>query len=127
MADGEWQVTGGAVGTVTYEWMPGGYFLLQRVALEHDGHRIRGLEVIGNLRPFGEGPSEHVHSRFYDNTGDTLDYVYELDGDTLHIWAGEKGSPARFSGTFDETGRALTGTWVYPSGGYESTMTRIDE
>ena len=24
----------------------------------------------------------------------TLDYVYEVDGDTLTIWGGEKGSPA---------------------------------
>jgi hypothetical protein len=27
-------VTGGAEGTVTYEWMAGGFFLLQRVDLE---------------------------------------------------------------------------------------------
>src|SRR5690606_20978145 len=27
---GHWDVTGEAVGTVTYEWLEGGYFLLQR-------------------------------------------------------------------------------------------------
>ncbi|HYJ72210.1 MAG TPA: hypothetical protein VE265_06990, partial [Actinomycetota bacterium] len=68
-----------------------------------------------------------IRSRFYDTTGDTLDYVYELDGDTLTIWGGEKGSPAYFRGTFSAHGDTLTGEWVYPGGGgYQSTSTRLD-
>lgn len=123
---GTWRVTGGAEGTVTYEWMDGGYFLLQRVALEQFGQTVTGIEVIGQLRPFGEQPSPDVRSRFYDSTGNTLDYVYELDGETLYIWAGEKGSPAYFKGTFTDGDTVMAGTWVYPGGGgYESTMTRI--
>jgi len=122
---GTWRVTGGAEGTVRYEWMDGGFFLLQHVRLEQYGQQVTGTEVIGHLRPFGEEPSEHVHSRFYDSAGNTLDYVYELAGDTLHIWAGEKGSPAYFTGTFADGDRALDGAWVYPGGGgYESRMTR---
>lgn len=46
-----------------------------------------------------------------------MDYVYELDGDVLTIWAGEKGSPAYMRATFDESGDVLTGGWVYPGGG----------
>ncbi|MPV38085.1 hypothetical protein [Georgenia subflava] len=123
---GTWTVTGGAEGTVTYEWMDGGYFLLQRVELEQYGEKTSGLEVIGRLRPFMEEPSEHVHSRFYDSQGNTLDYVYELDGDELTIWAGQHGSPAYFRGRFDEDGTVLDGSWVYPGGGgYDSTMTRV--
>ena len=101
---GTWAVSRRRRGTVTYEWMEVGYFLLQRVHLEQFGQQIEGLEVIGDLRPFGEEPSADVHSRFYDTTGNTLDYVYGLDGDTLRIWAGEKGSPAYYSGTFDDGG-----------------------
>ncbi|MBB4958356.1 hypothetical protein [Micromonospora polyrhachis] len=124
---GTWTVSGGAVGTVTYEWMAGGYFLIQRVDLEQYGQRIHGVEMIGHLRPFGEQPSADVYSRFYDSTGNTLDYVYELDGDTLHIWGGEKGSPAKFTGTFTDGDRVMDGAWVYPGGGgYPSTMTRTD-
>lgn len=124
---GTWAVSGGATGTVSYEWMDGGYFLLQRVELEQFGQRVTGLEVIGNLRPFGEEPSDDVHSRFYDRTGNTFDYVYQLDGDTLHIWAGERGSPAKFTGTFAADGRLNHGAWEYPGGGgYESRMTRTD-
>ena len=124
---GTWTVTGGAPGTVTYEWMAGGFFLLQHIDLEQDGQKVHGLEVIGQLRPYGEGPSEDVHSRYYDSTGGTLDYVYELDGDTLTIWFGEKGSPAKFIGTFADGDRVMDGGWEYPGGGgYPSTMTRAD-
>jgi hypothetical protein len=52
--------------------------------------------------------------------------MYELEGDTLTIWAGEKGSPAYYKGTFSDDGDTVVGDWVYPgSGGYESTMTRV--
>jgi hypothetical protein len=122
---GDWTVSGGTTGTVRYEWMDGGYFLLQRVRMDHDGREIKGLEVIGNERPFGAGPGEDLKSRFYDSEGNTLDYVYELEGDTLTIWGGEKGSPAYFRGTFSDGDTRMEGAWVYPGGGgYESTMTR---
>jgi hypothetical protein len=103
---GAWRVTGGAEGTVRLEWMQGGFYLVQHVELEQDGQRIGGIEVVGHLRPFDEPPSQAIHSRFYDSTGNTLDYVYELDGDTLTIWAGEKGSPAYYRGTFSPDGNS---------------------
>ena len=122
---GTWDVNGGAPGTVRYEWMEGGYFLVQHVELEQFGQRIVGMEVIGNLRPFGEPASADVHSRFYDTAGNTFDYVYAVEGDTLWIWAGERDSPAFFRGTFAEGDRVVTGAWVFPGGGgYDSTMTR---
>lgn len=125
---GTWTISGGAQGTAAYEWMEGGFFLLQRVQLEQYGQQITGLEVIGKLRSFGEEPSEHLHSRFYDSQGNTLDYVYELSVDTLMIWAGEKGSPAYFEGRFNDNDTVMSGEWVYPGGGgYESTMTRLPE
>ncbi|MDA4892346.1 hypothetical protein PFZ55_36295 [Streptomyces sp. MS2A] len=121
---GEWTVTGGAEGIVRYEWMAGRHFLLQHVELEQFGERVVGLEVIGHLHPFGEPAGTDVVSRFYDSQGNTLDYTYELEGDTLTIWGGPKGSPAYFRGEFrDDT--VMDGAWVYPGGGgYASTMTR---
>ena len=123
---GRWRIAGGAVGRVTYRWMEGGHFLIQDFDLLQDGHTIRGIEIIGHLRPFGEGPSEDLRSRVYDNQGNTLDYVYEMDGDTLTIWGGEKGSPAYFKGKFTDADHN-EGEWVYPGGGYKSTMTRDKE
>lgn len=93
---GTWQQSGNHLtGTTAYEWMEGGHFLLQRFDFTTlDGRKISGTEIIGHERPFGAEPSEDVKSRVYTNTGDTLDYVYELEGDTLTIWGGERGSPA---------------------------------
>jgi hypothetical protein len=123
---GTWAVLGDARGTVTYEWMEGGFFLLQRVDLEQDGQPIRGVEIIGHDQPFGDGPSDEIRSRYYDNAGNTLDYVYELECDTLTIWAGDKGSPVYYRGVFSTDGTTLTGHWFYPGGGgYDSTAIRI--
>ncbi|SCG63651.1 hypothetical protein [Micromonospora zamorensis] len=122
---GTWSVTGGAEGTVRYEWMAGRFFLLQQVELNQFGQSVTGLEVIGNLRPFGEPVGVDVVSRFYDATGNTFDYVYELVDDKLIIWAGAKGSPAYYEGTFSADDTTVTGEWTYPGGGgYASTMTR---
>ncbi len=123
---GTWILSGETDGKVTYEWMEGGFFLMQRVDMEHDGHRITGLEIIGQLRPFGEEPSSDIRSRFYSSSGDTLDYVYELQGNTLTIWGGERGSPAYYRGMLSEDGNVCAGAWVFPGGGgYTTTMTRV--
>ncbi|MET8335356.1 hypothetical protein ABZV14_14240 [Streptosporangium canum] len=124
---GSWRVSGGVEGTVTYRWLDGGFFLIQDVEMEQYGQRIAGFEVIGREKPFGaEKAGEDIKSRFYDSQGNTFDYVYELDGDILTIWGGEKGSPAYYRGTFSADGDAVSGAWVYPGGGgYDSSMTRI--
>jgi hypothetical protein len=124
---GVWEVSGGVLGEVSYEWMEGAFFLIQHVNFEHYGQRIEGIEIIGHERPFGAQPSEEIKSRFYSNTGDTLDYVYELEGDTLTIWGGEKGSAAYYRGIFSDDGDTLTGAWHYPGGGgYEAISTRVE-
>ena len=123
---GTWEMSGGAQGKVTFEWMEGGFFLIQHVDLEQYGQRIKGLEIIGHERQFGAEPSEDIKSRFYSSTGATLDYVYELEGDTLTILGGEKGSPAYYRGTFGDDGDTLSGAWHYPGGGgYEAISTRV--
>lgn len=120
---GSWSVSGDTAGTVTYEWAEGGFFLFQHVELGG----TRGLEVIGHEKKFGEEPSEDIRSRYYGfHEGETLDYTYELEGDTLTIWSGERGSPAYYQGTFSDDGNTLSGAWHYPGGGgYEAISTRI--
>lgn len=125
---GTWKLSGDTEGTVTYEWMDGGFFLLQRVDMKLFGHQVKALEVIGHLQPFGEDPSTDIRSRAYDSSGNTLDYVYDLQDGTLTIWGGERGSPAYFTGTFSDDGNTNVGKWVYPDGGgYRSDMTRLQQ
>ncbi len=128
---GTWKVSdpsgkGAISGAETYEWMEGGFFLMHRFDFEHNGHKVRGIEIIGHEHEFGAEPGNEIKSRVYDTRGNTLDYVYEVDKGTLTIWGGQKGSPAYFKGKFSDDGNTCTGGWVYPGGGgYESTMTRV--
>jgi hypothetical protein len=115
---GTWDVSGESAGTVRYEWMDGGKFLVQHVELVNDGEVTRGVEYIGADK------DGRLRSHYFGSDGEILEYVYELDGDVLTIWFGEVGSPARFVGTFDASGRVNTGRWEWPGGGYESTMTK---
>ena len=63
------------------------YSQLQHVDIDESS----GLKSSGRERGFGTvdgefgptGPGGEVKSRFFGNYGSTLDYVYELDGDTL--------------------------------------------
>jgi hypothetical protein len=130
---GTWEVsdpsgTGAINGRSTFEWMEGGFFLIHRPDfVDGDGRQIKGIEIIGHERPFGAVPSEDIKTRFYGNTGETLDYVWEMEGDTFRIWFGERGSPDYYEGTFSADGDTFSGAWHYPGGGgYEATATRVE-
>ena len=119
---GQWKVTGqGIGGTVTFEWMEGGAFLMQHVNLEHEGRTIKGLEIIGY-----DKASNDLKSHYFDSSGDILEYVWEISGDDLTIWFGSRDSESVFKGRFSEDGNTNSGGWVWPGGGYESSMTRVE-
>lgn len=57
--------------------------------------------MIGHLHPCEGEPSEDIRTRVYSFVdGMMLDYVYEVKGDALMIWGGEKDSPSYYQGTF---------------------------
>lgn len=125
---GTWNVSGPDIqGQVRFEWMDGGFFMIQHVDFVHGGHLIKGIEVIGYDRPFGATePGEHIRSRWFGNTGDTFEYTYEVNDETLTIWGGEKGSPAYYQGVWSKDGDTNSGAWHYPGGGgYTSSMVRV--
>ena len=124
---GTWKQSGEVEGEITYEWAEASFFLIQHVDLTQYGNKIKGIEIIGHEAIFGAEPSTEIKSRFYSFLdGMTLDYVYEMEGDILTIWGGEKGSPAYYKGTFSKDGNTLTGGWVYPGGGgYQAVSTRV--
>lgn len=122
---GTWRVSGPDIaGTTRYEWLDGGFFLVQHFDFVHGGRSVKGLELIGFERGFGAEPSRDIRSRIYDNAGNTFDYVYEVTGEDLTIWAGKRDSPAYYRGAWSDDGNTCAGAWVYPGGGYESTMRR---
>ncbi len=46
---GTWEISGGAQGRATYEWMEGGFFLIQRVDLEQYGQGVGGYHLLGEV------------------------------------------------------------------------------
>jgi hypothetical protein len=124
---GTWKLTGGAEGEIKFEWMDGGFFLIQHFdLLMFHGGRVKGVEVIGHLHRVGEKPSKEIWTRVYSALdGLTLDYVYELEGRKLTIWFVKKLSNNRYVGTFSDDGNSFHGAWAWPGGGYQVTGTRV--
>ncbi|GAB2967798.1 hypothetical protein GCM10023080_033140 [Streptomyces pseudoechinosporeus] len=123
---GTWKLSGDAEGETTYSWMRGGHFLIQRASLTQGGETHHVTEVIGYEKPFmAEQAAETISSRAYTDSGDTLDYTWELQGEVLTIWGGQKGSPAFARATFSADHNTLTGAWQWPGGGYEFSATRV--
>lgn len=124
---GTWKVGGEAIGEVTYEWMEGGFFLIQRGVFEREGARHVYFGFVGYDGDAQSADGTAVlTSRLYTTTGDILDYVSEAGERELTVWHGAKGSPSFYRGTWSADGRTLSGEWEWPGGGYRETMTRID-
>ncbi|RZQ61958.1 hypothetical protein [Amycolatopsis suaedae] len=122
---GEWEFSGDVTGHARFDWLPGKHFLRQHGTLTRDGVTHEAVEIIGAVKPFGATePAAEITSRAYTDTGETLDYTYEIDGDTLTVWGGPKGSPAFSRAEFDAGRTVLSGAWQWPGGGYEFTMTK---
>jgi len=131
--EGAWQLEGhdldgGSLfsGTVTRRWAPGGYFLVQRMRI--DGEDEEGAEYIGY-----DYARDELRSMFFSAEGPgpfcsfALEYVWQVQGDSLTIWHGERDSPARFLGTIDPTGDIIDGRWEWPGGGYHATSRRLPD
>jgi|SRR5215211_1973179 len=124
---GTWKVSGEAEGETTWEWMEGGFFLIQRGWSRREGGEQKYLQIIGHDRMPGSEPADAITGRLYTDRGDTLAYVCELHNDTMTIWLGEKGSAAVYTGTFSADGNTIEGAWEWPGGGYKEKMTRARE
>ena len=114
---GTWNISGENEGETTWEWMEGGFFLIQRGCSRRDRTEQKYLQIIGYDHAPGTEPADAITGRLYTNHGDTLTYVCEVEDDTMTIWMGEKGSPAVYTGTFAADGETIEGEWVWPGGG----------
>jgi hypothetical protein len=110
---GTWDMTGrtvdsdvdNVVGRATFEWLPGGFFLQQRIKLSFAGFQIEGLEVIGYDPATGTFPSTVYPSM----AGIPIPYRWEIDRDDLTITTDLLG--ATFHGRWSEDGARFSGGW----------------
>jgi hypothetical protein len=123
---GTWNVSGPEIqGQVRFEWLEGGFFFVQRFDLDHNGHKIKGMEIIGYGRSWDGMTTQDCTSHMFDNEGNAFTYTWDVSDDTRTIWGGERGSPDHFTGKFSDDGNTVAGAWEWPDGGYASTMTRV--
>jgi Protein of unknown function (DUF1579) len=93
------------VGRTTFEFLPGGYFLLQRSEIEFPGFKVEGHELIGFDPATGRFPSTVYPSMF----GQALPYLWDVDGDNLKIGTDYLG--ATFTGRWSPDGKSFSGGW----------------
>ena len=122
---GRWRIEGPDVsGEIVYEWMEGGFFLIQRFDLENYGERHRGIEYAG-----WDEETQTIRSRLMGTDGARFTYTYAIEDGVYFYWFGEKGSDIFSRGEFSEDGKVLEGRWTVPgmqNGGYDWRLTRLD-
>lgn len=120
----DFDTSGEITGQVTFEWLAGGFFLIQHFYINYIGQEIKGIEVIGY-----DPANDTFPSHIFDNSGNHLQYTYEVSDATITIWAGPKGSPTHMEGKVSEDGSTFSGRWIhgtdFPGTGYEFTGTRV--
>jgi hypothetical protein len=89
-------VEGIVTGTVTYEWLEGGHFLIQR---SHTDHELfpDGISVIGAPET-GDG----LVMEYFDSRGVRRTYNISLQDGVLCIWRDHPGFDQRFSAKVDD-------------------------
>jgi hypothetical protein len=111
---GEWTIEasfeGAPAGTVSFEWMPGGKFVVQRWEVPHPA-APDGLAVIG----YDEGRGTYLQ-HYFDSRGVARVYEMSLEGDTWTLSRTEADfAPLdfaqRWTGTFSADGGTIEGTW----------------
>lgn len=112
--DTEGEVVAGPLGqsimfkaTDTYEWLPGGYFLLHRFDAKMPDGNVVGIEVIGYDR---ENDSYTIHS--FDNQGNAGVMQGRFENDTWTF----SGESMRFTGKFIDNDMVMAGVWEMRAG-----------
>jgi hypothetical protein len=55
-----------------------------------------------------------------DTRGSNFSYTWAIDGDTIHIWFGDRDSNNFFQARFREDGASSSGNWQWSVGGSDS-------
>jgi hypothetical protein len=89
-------------GTDTYEWLPGGFFLLHKVDVLVGNERNETFEIIGFDKHIGKYTMQH-----YDNKGNS-GFMTATCEEELWTFIGEG---LRFTGGFKNDGKEFSGIW----------------
>jgi hypothetical protein len=100
-------------GTLELDWLPGGFFLRQRVQIDVAGMlHIEGLELVGY-----EPETDSLASLVYSNVAPVpVPYHWELDGSELTI---RMDAGATMRATISDDGDTFAGRWA-PDPGHEN-------
>lgn len=110
-------------GTDTYEWLPGGFFLLHKVAVLVGDDKNDTFEIIGFDKQRNLYTMQH-----YDNKGNS-GFMTAFYKDGIWTFLGDK---LRFTGGFKEHDSEFSGVWEQSSDGNNWThfmdikLTRLD-
>jgi hypothetical protein len=105
---GTWSMEGHLVGSdetnirgeTTFRWLPGGFFLEQRVRIDFIGLQIDSLELIGY-----DPETKTFPSTVYSNLSpEPLPYRWDIEGDTVTIRVTHGPLDSSFTGTWGEDG-----------------------
>jgi hypothetical protein len=127
---GTWTMEGHLVGSTdnnikgqaTYRWLPGGFFLEQRITLDFMGMQIDSLELIGY-----DPETKTYPSTVFSNVSPTpLPYTWEVGDDTLKISVTYGPLDATFEGEFSDDGDGFGGGWRPNPGADESVNVPYD-
>jgi hypothetical protein len=121
---GRWSMEGHLVGSdetnirgeTSFRWLPGGFFLEQRVRIDFAGLQIDALELIGYDSKTDTFPST-VYSNF---SPDPLPYKWDVQGDNVTITVSYGALDATFIGSWREDG-TFSGGWR-PNAGADETV-----
>jgi hypothetical protein len=120
---GTWKMEGNFVGSdeknikgeATYRWLPGGFFLEQRITLDFMGMKIESLEFVGY-----DPETKTYPSTVFSNLSPTpLPYRWEVGEDILKITVNYGPLDASFEGKWEED--SFAGGWR-PNPGADETV-----
>ena len=95
---------GKLIGTDTYEWLAGGFFLIHRVDVRMGDQHNESIELIGY-----DASSNTYPMNSFDSQGNSIVMQARMTGDTWTF----TGESMRFSGTFSRDGKSISGKWEY--------------
>jgi len=92
-------------GRTVFEWLAGGFFLLQRFTVDNPA-APSGLAVIA-----ASGDTDAFTQHYYDSRGVARVYQMTLRDSTWTIWREAPGFCQRYTGRISADGAAIRGAW----------------